>query len=203
VRRFGEVLAGVVILVAQASCHSGSPSRDGRSQATVVMEPEGHFALGRAATTADVAALDIDVSPSGAGLPPGHGDVASGERLYRAHCAVCHGAGGEGIAPYPALIGREPREGFPFASDFRINHTIGNYWPYATTLFDYVRRAMPLETPGVLTADETYSITAYLLSANGILPPGASLDSATLTAIRMPARDRFVRDDRHGGPEIR
>ena len=81
--------------------------------------------------------------------------------------------------------------------------TIGNYWPYASTLFDYIRRAMPLSSPGTLTADEVYSVTAWLLAANEILPAGASLDSASLVAVQMPARDRFRPDDRRGGPEVR
>jgi cytochrome c len=108
------------------------------------------------------------------------------------------------MAPvFPALIGREPREGFPFASDRKLVRTIGNYWPYATTLVDYIRRAMPLTQPGSLGSDEVYSLTAFLLAANGILPETATLDSASLMAVRMPARDRFVRDDRRGGPEVR
>ncbi len=161
------------------------------------------YGLGTLATPAEISALDIDVSPSGEGLPPGRGDVATGERLYRAQCAVCHGAGGEGIAPNPPLIGRDPRSGFPFATNAALQHTIGNYWPYATSLFDYVRRTMPLLTPGTLSNADTYSLTAYLLAANGILPARATLDSASLVAVRMPAHDRFVPDDRRGGREIR
>src|SRR4029079_4920476 len=114
----------------------------------------------------------------------------------RAQCAICHGAAGEGIPPTPALIGRDPREGFPFAGAFKLRKTIGNYWPYATTLYDYIRRAMPLPAPGTLSSDDVYSLTAYLLSANEVIPAGSSLDSASLVAVKMPARDKFVRDDR-------
>lgn len=162
------------------------------------------YALGTPVSVARIDSLDIDVDAQGRGLPPGRGDARAGEVLYRTQCAPCHGAKGQGAEPvYPALIGREPRDGFPFSTDFKLVKTIGNYWPHATTLFDYIRRAMPFTAPGSLTADEVYSLTAYLLAANEVIPAGATLDSASLVAVRMPARDRFVRDDRRGGPEIR
>jgi len=139
-------------------------------------EPQ-RFDLGRAASTAQVAAVDIDVTPSGAGLPAGSGTAAQGAALYATNCASCHGANGEGKPPaYPQLIGG-PKGTFDFASDFKIPRTIGNYWPYATTLFDYIRRAMPLAAPGSLTPDQTYAVTAYLLSREGIIPDGTSLDA--------------------------
>lgn len=164
------------------------------------------YGLGTPATPAEVAALDADVSPSGEGLPPGRGDAARGAELYQAQCASCHGANGEGVRgnpPGPPLIGREPREGFGFGSDPKLVRTIGNYWPEAATLFDYIRRTMPLHAPGSLSDDDVYSLTAHLLVANEILPSGASLDSATLMAVRMPARDKFVRDNRRGGAEVK
>ncbi len=202
--RIGRVVAAVAAWGALSSCgareqHAGGDS--GQTQAPAPAAPR--YGLGTVATPAEISALDIDVSPSGEGLPPGRGDVASGERLYRAQCAVCHGASGEGIAPNPPLIGRDPRSGFPFATNAALKHTIGNYWPYATSLFDYVRRTMPLLTPGTLSNDETYSLTAFLLAANGILAAGTTLDSASLVAVRMPAHDRFVPDNRRGGREIR
>ena len=160
-------------------------------------EPQ-RFDLGRAASTAQVAALDIDVTPSGAGLPAGSGTAAQGAALYATNCASCHGANGEGKPPaYPQLLGG-PKGTFDFASDFKIPRTIGNYWPYATTLFDYIRRAMPLAAPGSLTPDQTYAVTAYLLSREGIIPDGTSLDARSLTAIQMPAKSHFVADDRRG-----
>jgi cytochrome c len=162
--------------------------------------------LGRPAGAAEIAAMNLDVSPSGEGLPPGRGDATQGAALYAAQCAICHGANGEGVPgnpPGPRLVGREPREGFPFGNDIKLVRTIGNYWPEATTLFDYIKRTMPLTAPGSLTDDEVYSLTAHLLVANEILPAGSSLDSASLMAVRMPARDRFVTDDRTGGREIR
>ena len=160
-------------------------------------EPQ-RFDLGRAASTAQVAAVDIDVAPSGAGLPAGSGTAAQGAPLYATNCASCHGANGEGKPPaYPQLIGG-PKGTFDFASDFKIPRTVGNYWPYATTLFDYIRRAMPLAAPGSLTPDQTYAVTAYLLSREGIIPDGTSLDAKSLAAIQMPARSHFVADDRRG-----
>ena len=160
-------------------------------------EPQ-RFDLGHAASTAQVAALDIDVTPSGAGLPAGNGTAAQGAALYATNCASCHGANGEGKPPaYPQLLGG-PKGTFDFASDFKIPRTIGNYWPYATTLFDYIRRAMPLAAPGSLTPDQTYAVTAFLLSREGIIADGTSLDAKSLAAIQMPARSHFVADDRRG-----
>jgi cytochrome c len=156
------------------------------------------FGLGRAATPAEVASLDIDVSPNGAGLPAGSGTPEQGATVFAASCASCHGKNGEGTPPlYPQLVGG-PKGAFNFATDFKIPRTIGNYWPYATTVFDYVRRAMPLTTPGSLTPDQTYAVTAYLLNREGLLPAGATLDARSLTAIQMPARSHFVPDDRRG-----
>ena len=160
-------------------------------------EPQ-RFDLGRAASTAQVAAVDIDVAPSGAGLPAGSGTAAQGAPLYATNCASCHGANGEGKPPaYPQLIGG-PKGTFDFASDFKIPRTVGNYWPYATTLFDYIRRAMPLAAPGSLTPDQTYAVTAFLLSREGIIADGTSLDAKSLAAIQMPAKSHFVADDRRG-----
>jgi cytochrome c len=100
-------------------------------------------------------------------------------------------------------VGREPREGFPFGETRGIRRTIGNYWPYATTIFDYVKRAMPMAAPGSLTANEVYAVAAYILFLNEIIPEDAVMDAQTLPAVVMPARDRFVTDDRVGGPEVR
>jgi mono/diheme cytochrome c family protein len=161
------------------------------------------YGIGTSASPAEVAALDLDVSPSGEGLPQGRGDAVAGERIYQAQCASCHGAKGEGVAPYPPLVGREPREGFSFGNDPKLVRTVGNYWPSATGLFDYIRRTMPLTAPGSLGNSEVYAVTAYLLVANEILPAGATLDSTSLMAVQMPARDHFVPDNRRGGREVR
>jgi Cytochrome c. len=157
------------------------------------------FHIGRAATPAEIAAVDIDVSPNGEGLPPGSGTPEQGAAVYAAACASCHGANGEGKAPYPQLIGG-PKGTFDFASNPKIPRTIGNYWPYATSLFDYIRRAMPLTAPGSLTADQTYAVSAYLLNREGLLPVQATLDAKSLVAIQMPALSHFVTDDRRGSP---
>jgi hypothetical protein len=105
---------------------------------------------------------------------------------------------------YPALVGRDPKaENFAFATNDKLVRTIGNYWPYATTVFDYVRRAMPHTQPGSLSNDEVYALTAYLLAANQVIPMTSTLDAASLRAVKMPYESRFVRDDRRGGHEVR
>jgi S-disulfanyl-L-cysteine oxidoreductase SoxD len=156
------------------------------------------FGLGRVASATEIAAENLDVSPNGDGLPPGSGTPEQGATVYAGACASCHGANGEGKPPaYPQLVGG-PRGDFNFGNDFKIPRTIGNYWPYATTLYDYIRRAMPLTAPGSLTPDQTYAVTAYLLNREGIVPSGTSLDAKSLAAIKMPAHDHFVLDDRRG-----
>lgn len=156
------------------------------------------FGLGHAASASDTAAEDIDVLPNGAGLPPGSGTAADGAKVYAAACASCHGPNGEGKAPaYPQLVGG-PKTTFDFADNPKIPRTIGNYWPYATTVFAYIRRSMPLTAPGSLTADQTYAVTAYLLEREGLIPSGATMDANSLPRVQMPARSHFVRDDRQG-----
>ena len=184
----------IIGLIALAACRVADRGESGTPST---------YGIGTAATASEVAALDLDVSPSGEGLPQGRGDAVAGEAIYQAQCASCHGVKGEGVAPYPPLVGREPREGFSFGNDPKLVRTVGNYWPSATGLFDYIRRTMPLTAPGTLVDSEVYAVTAYLLVANEILPAGASLDSTSLMAVRMPARDRFVPDNRSGGREIR
>jgi cytochrome c len=161
------------------------------------------YGIGRPATAAEVAAWDIDVNPAGEGLPPGKGTATEGAKVFEAKCAACHGAKGEGLAATPALIGREPREGFPFGQSLRFTRTVGNYWPYATTLYDYINRTMPPTAPGSLAADEVYSAVAWILARNEIMDSATVIDAASLPRVRMPARDRFVPDDRSGGPEFR
>lgn len=159
--------------------------------------------IGRRALPEEQRAWNIDVNPTGAGLPPGSGTYAAGATLFAQRCAACHGAHGEGLAAYPKLIGRDPRTGFPFGEDAHLAKTIGNYWPYSTTLYDYIHRAMPLTAPGSLQPNEIYSVIAYLLAENQIIDKGTVVDARSLPRIRMPARDRFVRDDRTGGPVFR
>jgi mono/diheme cytochrome c family protein len=168
-------------------------------------EPVRRYAIGRAATPSEMTAWSTEIGPDGSQLPPGSGTVETGTAIFAAKCASCHGANGEGMAPvYPALVGRDPKgENFVFSTDPKLVRTIGNYWPYATTVFDYVRRAMPHTQPGSLTNDEVYSLTAYLLAANQVIPMGSTLDAASLRAVKMPYTNRFVRDDRRGGREVR
>lgn len=158
-------------------------------------QPPARYGLGRPATPAEIAALDIDVRPDGTGLPAGSGTSSGGAAIYASKCAQCHGATGK-EGPNDVLVGRVPGDGFPFAADPKVPHTIGNYWPYATTVFDYIRRAMPTTAPGSLTNDEVYALTAFLLHANGIIDAGAVMDKATLPKVAMPARKYFVPDTR-------
>jgi len=172
----------------------------------VVAQAEGQpetFAIGRAATAEEIAAWDIDIKPDGEGLPPGSGTVDGGEALYVAQCAVCHGKGGVG-GPYDRLVVHSAAEAFPDANDVDAwrHRTIGNYWPYATTLFDYIRRSMPMSLPGSLNADEVYALTAYLLYLNHIVAADTELDADSLARVEMPARDRFVPDDRRNYREV-
>jgi cytochrome c len=161
------------------------------------------YGVGRPATRAEIAAWDIDVNPSGAGLPAGRGTAADGARVFAAKCAACHGANGEGLAAGPPLVGREPREGFPFGQSLKYTRTVGNYWPYATTLYDYINRAMPATAPGSLSAHEIYGVVAWILSQNEIIAPTAVMNAASLPRVRMPAGDRFVPDDRRPGAGFR
>lgn len=147
------------------------------------------FGFGRKATAEEIAKIDIDVMPDGTGLPDGRGTVERGRALYKNQCVQCHGADGRG-ADYDALAGTAA-------------YTVGNFWPYATTLYDYIYRAMPQAVPGSLPADDVYSLTAFVLYLNDLLPADGFLDRDSLPRIEMPGRDRFVYDDRRGGPELR
>jgi cytochrome c len=190
-RIFTCVGVGVALL---ASCRAGPERNDAK-----------RYGIGHVASPAVLAARDVDAAPSGEGLPPGRGSVLDGQAIFAAKCASCHGDHGEGKLPmYPALVGRDPRAvDFRFGDDPTIKRTIGDYWPYATTVFDYVRRAMPQTAPGSLTNDEVYAVTAYLLAANRIIPGTATLDSASLVAVKMPAVSHFVKDDRAGARQVR
>jgi S-disulfanyl-L-cysteine oxidoreductase SoxD len=155
-------------------------------------EPQG---LGSAPDKALVQAWDIDVSPDGAGLPAGRGSVAQGARVYAQKCAVCHGTNGEGN-PMDQLVGG----GGTLASAQPVK-TIGSFWPFATTVFDYIRRAMPFNEPQSLSDDEVYAVTAYLLYRNGIVGETAVMDAQTLPAVSMPNHSGFVLDPRPGAEQ--
>ena len=180
-----------LLAVACVSEESTAPSAPASASpsAPQTLTADGPFGFGRDATDDEILAWDIDVDPSGAGLPAGSGDVASGESVYLRQCSACHGRNGEGVEGLSGalILPYDPDAPWP-----PVPRTVGNYWPYATTLFDYVRRAMPSNAPGSLTADEVYAVVAWLLHQNGIVAADAVMDAQTLPAVRMPARDRFV-----------
>ena len=158
--------------------------------------------IGRAATPQDIAKIDIDVRPDGKGLPEGKGTATEGAKIYAAKCQSCHGANGMGGSA-DRLVDRESGKNWDFATNPKLVKTVGNYWPYATTLYDYTNRAMPFMQPGTLTPDETYSLTAYILALNKIVPEDAVMDRTTLPKVVMPSRDRFVIDNRKGGKVVK
>lgn len=200
-----RVRAGVVILVGlsvacggdAATATDGAASRSGDSGMSdgavgLPAHAPDRFGFGAEASGTRVAMWDIDVRPDGAGLPAGRGTVAEGRNVFNVHCVACHGpTGTEG--PNDRLVDSQQWDDVP------TTRTVGNYWPYATTLYDYIRKAMPQLTPGILTADEVYAVIAYILWMNEIVPEDAVMDAETLPAVVMPARDKFVVDDRLGG----
>ncbi len=133
-----------------------------------------------------IAAWDISIEPDGTGLPRGQGSVTEGIRVYKEQCAACHGEAGKG-GPVDALVG-----GVGSLSSSQPAKTVGSYWPYATTLFDYIRRAMPYFSPGSLSDNEVYAVTAYLLYLNEIVEENTVLGADSLTAVRMPNREGFI-----------
>ena len=155
--------------------------------------PPDTFGFGRPATPEQIATLDIDVMPDGTGLPPGSGTAVDGALTWGRACRGCHGPEGEGATAAP-VVGRDPSGRPP---------TVGNYWPYATTLYDYINRAMPRTAPGTLTPDQVYGLVAWILAKNEVIAEDAVMNAKTVPSVVMPARDRFVRDDRRGGPEVR
>ncbi len=165
------VLAGLGLLAGAASAE---PAR---------------FGFGRPATPREVAAEDIDVRADGAGLPAGQGSVEQGEALFASACAACHGERGEkAVIPALQLTGGRGTLASPATMQ-----TVGSYWPYATTLFDYIRRAMPFQAPQSLAPDQAYAVTAYVLCLNGIVPDGTVLNAGNLPNVQMPNRNGFTR----------
>jgi len=144
------------------------------------------YGLGRSATPDEIAGWNIDIAPDGAGLPAGKGGVADGGRIFARKCAACHGSRGEG-KPMDALVG-----GAGTIATGKPLKTVGSYWPYATTLFDYVRRAMPFDAPQSLANDDVYAVSAYVLWLNNIVPEDIVLDAQTLPRVVMPNREAFV-----------
>ena len=169
-----EVPEGGLVAAAQANETSGT-----------------RFGLGRAALPEEVAAWDLDVSPDGTGLPEGSGDALTGEPLFEETCAVCHGSFAEGVGNWPKLAGGDGT----LADDDPLK-TVGSYWPYASTVWDYVHRSMPFGNAQSLTVDDTYAIVAYILYSNDLIEDDFVLDQDTLPAFELPNAQGFVLDDR-------
>ena len=172
---FALALAPAVLLAACATADTTTGAPPGKGPG-----------LGQPVNAAEIALLDISIPPSGAGLPPGSGDARAGAKVYVAKCQACHGDKGTG-KPADPLVGGKGTLASPSAV-----RTVGSYWPYATTLFDYTRRAMPTTAPRSLTDDEVYAVTAYVLHLNGIISETHTLNAQTLPAVKMPNRDGFV-----------
>jgi mono/diheme cytochrome c family protein len=153
--------------------------------ASVWAEPPAVPRLGTALGADAASRLPVTIFPDGRGLPPGRGTATDGAAIYDAKCSNCHGPEGRGETADELAADAEP------LSDPDAPQTIGSYWPYATTLFDYVRRAMPMDKPGSLTDDEVYALSAYLLALNGVVPKDATMDAAEIAKVRMPNRDGF------------
>jgi S-disulfanyl-L-cysteine oxidoreductase SoxD len=160
------------------------------------------FDFGTSASPQDVAAVAIAIAPDGKGLPAGKGDYATGKRVYETTCSACHGANLQGVAGLPNMPAGAALRLIGGRGTLTTKNpvmTVESYWPYATTLFDYVRRAMPFQAPGSLTADEIYAVSAYILAEGNVIDKAVVLDAATLVRVQMPNRDGFIPDPR---PEL-
>ena len=171
-------VGGLIAAALVAAC----ATPDSNSSVTPTRGPN----LGASPTPAMLAAMDISIPPSGAGLPAGSGSVAQGAKVYEAKCQTCHGLKGEG-KPADPLAG-----GIGSLGSGKPMRTVGSYWPYATTLFDYVRRAMPTNAPQSLSNDEVYAASAYVLFLNGIIREDQVMTAQTLPQVKMPNRDGFI-----------
>jgi cytochrome c len=150
------------------------------------------YGVGRAPTPSEVKSWDISIPPDGTSLPPGQGTAEEGAKVYQARCQECHGPEAKGGDEAPLVGGHDT-----LASPKPLKTATG-YWPYATTLFDYTRRAMPFKNPGILSDNQVYAVVAYLLSLDGIIEKDAVMNAETLPKVKMPNRDGFVRDPRPG-----
>jgi len=173
---------------------AGAAVADGQSPAVVGKPGDGGHTvqvgdplpgLGEGLGPEELADLPQTIHPDGRGLPPGSGSAARGAELYAGLCVQCHGPEGQGGSAPDLAGGRSPLD-----SEYP-DQNIGNWWPHATTLFDFIRRAMPMFAPGSLSDADCYALTAYLLERNGLWPPGSPLDAAGLASVRMPNRDGF------------
>jgi cytochrome c len=179
---YKTIAAGLVVATAAALLTACATTLDGAS--TVI--PSRGPNLGATPSAMVLAAMDISIPPTGNGLPAGSGSVAQGQKVYEAKCQSCHGAKGEG-KPADRLVG-----GIGTLASGKAIRTVGSYWPYATTLFDYTRRAMPTTAPMSLSDDEVYATTAYVLFLNGIIKQDEVMNAQTLPQVNMPNRDGFI-----------
>lgn len=196
--KYAAIATGLlIVMVLGAYSYNGEAGKPASLTNTDTIKWPASFGFGKTATPQQIAAQDIDVRPDGLGLPAGSGTVAQGKAIYALKCIACHGSAEKVVAgaklPAPILV----------SDSVSKVKAIGNYWPYASTVFDYIRRSMPYNLPGSLTDNEVYGLTAYLLNANKIIKPDAVLNAQTLPKVVMPAQKIFITDDRKGGPEIR
>lgn len=182
------------VLVSQANAAStdaASDSTTDETQPPATETPEGGFGLGREALPEEIAAWNVDVRPGGIGLPEGRGDVETGEQVFAEACAVCHGDFAEGVGNWPVLAG-----GFDTLDNKDPVKTVGSYWPYLSTVWDYVHRSMPFGNAQSLSPDEVYAITAYILYSNYLVEDDFELSHENFAEFEMPNADGFIVDDR-------
>jgi S-disulfanyl-L-cysteine oxidoreductase SoxD len=173
--RFSRLLAAAIVLLAASASLAQTPT---------------YSNVGRTPTKEEIQAWDISIGPDGKGLPPGQGTSKQGEAIYTAKCATCHGAAGEGGKIGPRLIGG--KADLESLTTIRPARTIGGYWPYATTIWDYIHRAMPRNQGGTLKADEVYALTAFILAKSGIIQENDVMDAQSLPKVQMLNRNGFV-----------
>lgn len=197
--------AGAILAAACANLGGGSPAKSadgiplGSSGRHAVQPLPDKPRFGQPVSESELAAWDIDVrTRDGRGLPPGRGTVAEGRQVYAAKCAACHGAEAKGGPVYGSMVG-----GIGSFTTSRRVVTPGSMYPYAPILFDYIRRAMPMDRPQTLTANEVYALSAYLLHLNGLIAAEAAMDAQSLPAVRMPNREGFIVDDRPDAKAVR